>query len=155
MQNTYEKIITRAEFCRMSVRFAEYATSKTIDEIMAENGVSRDLDAFTDTSDPDILAAYALGITMGTAPGIFSPNGTFDRQQAATMLMRVCKVIGMDVAGPPNSGFADLFTADAWAVDGINFCYANDIMVGTGNNNFSPKAEYTRQQSILTFDRIK
>jgi len=161
IQDDYTNVITRAEFCRMAVRFVEYGTGKSIDEVLLEKDVSRTPSAFSDTEDPDILAAYALGITAGTmAPtdtthGEFTPDGEFNRQQAATMLMRVCGVIGMDVDNMPNSEFSDLGEADIWAVEGINFCYANEIMIGTGNNNFSPKEAYTRQQSIMTFDRIK
>ena len=55
---------------------------------------------------------------------------------------------------PPDSGFADLNTASGWAVKGINFVYANGIMQGTGNNNFSPRGAYTREQSIVTFNNI-
>ena len=155
IQDNYANVITRAEFCRMAVKFVEYATDKSINEILKEKGVSRDSSVFSDTKDPDILAAYALGITNGTGGGKFTPGGAFDRQQAATMLMRVCGVLGMDINNPPDSGFSDFDTADDWASDGINFCYANNIMIGTGNNNFSPKQAYTIQQSILTFDRIK
>ena len=63
------------------------------------------------------------------------------------MLINVCKVLGMDVKNAPQSGFADMDKAADWAVDGINFCYASGIMQGTGNNNFSPRATYSRQQS--------
>ena len=31
---------------------------------------------------------------------------------------------------------------------------ALDVMKGTGNNNFSPKATYTRQQSFMTAYRL-
>ena len=155
IQDNYKSVITRVEFCRMAVKFVEYATGKSIDEILKEKGVSRNQNTFSDTKDPDILAAYALGITNGTGGGKFTPGGLFNRQQAATMLMRVCDIIGMNINNPPDSGFTDLNMADSWAVDAINFCYVNNIMIGTGNNHFSPKEAYTRQQSIMTFDRIK
>jgi len=73
------------------------------------------------------------------------------------MLMRVCKVIGMDTSNPPVSDFTDLDAADGWARDGINFVRANGIMSGTSSTTptFSPKETYTRQESIVTFDRIR
>jgi len=138
----------------MAVMFVEYRTGKTINEVMAEKGVLRNPSAFTDTSDPYILAAYALGITTGVGGNRFDPSGSINRQQAATMLMRVCGVLGIDTDNPPASGFTDMSNAQTWAVNGINFCYANGIMQGTGNNNFSPNTPYQRQQSIVTFDRI-
>jgi len=66
IQNDYTQVITRAEFCRMAVKFVEYATGKSIGDILKEKGLTRDYNAFSDTDDPDILAAYALGITNGT-----------------------------------------------------------------------------------------
>jgi WD40 repeat protein len=156
IQNSYTSVITRQEFCRMAVKFVEYISGKGIDAVLADNGVSRDPGAFSDTSDPDILAAYALGITNGTGGGQFSPDGQFTREQAATMLMNTCRAVGMDVDNPPTSDFSDLASASPWAVDGINFVRANGIMSGTSTAGsvFTPKTTYTRQESIVTFDRI-
>ena len=154
LQNDYSKVITRAEFCRMAINWVEFATGKTIDAILDERGLSRDENAFTDTKDPDILAAYALGITSGMGNGLFSPNGEFSREQAATMVMNVCRVIGADTGNSPASGFADFDTAAQWARAGIDFVCENGIMQGTGNDNFSPKSVFTRQQSIITFNNI-
>ena len=153
-QNNYKYVITRAEFCRMAVKWMEYATEKSIDSVLSEGGIIRDANAFTDTKDPDILAAFALGITNGTGNKKFSPDSQFTREQAATMIMNTCKVIGADISNSSASGFADLNTASNWAVSGINFVYANGIMSGMGNNTFSPKSLYTREQSIITFDNI-
>ena len=162
IQGDYTKIITRAEFCRMTVMFVEYWLEMTVeeifvefvDDILKEFGVTREDVMFTDTNDQYILIAYILGITNGTGDGKFTPNGMIDRQQAATMLARLCELFGVDISDAPDSGFADLQTADAWAIEGINFCYEYWIMLGTGDNKFSPKETYTRQQSIMTFDRI-
>jgi len=162
IQDNYANVITRQEFCRMAVMFVTYAAGRNIDYILEEEGLSRDPNAFSDTTDPYILAAFALGITYGTKaptetdPGRFEPNGQFNRQEAATMLMRVCKVIGKDADEPPVSDFVDLKTAADWAYDGINYVYANGIMRGTSTAapTFNPKGTYTRQESIVTFDRI-
>lgn len=163
LQDRYQSIITRQEFCRMAVQFVEYKTGKDIDSVLADRGVSRDSNAFSDTSDPSILAAYALGITSGTkaptatSPGVFTPNGEFDREQAATMIRNVCKVIGMDVSEPSDQGFTDIGTASTWAVNGINYVCANGIMSGTSASTrvFNPKGTYTRQESIVTFNNFK
>jgi|GEM_PF-1551663 len=157
LQSKYTDVITREEFCRMAVRFAEYKLGKGIDAILAEKGLARNPNAFTDSGDPDILAAFALGITGGTGNNQFTPNGQFTREQAAAMIMNTCRVIGMDTVNPPASGFTDMASVSSWAADGVNFCYANQIMGGTSAASpvFSPKGMYTRQESIATFDRIK
>ena len=50
LQSGYTSVITRQEFCRMAVKWVEYATGKGIDAVLAERGLSRDTGAFTDTS---------------------------------------------------------------------------------------------------------
>jgi len=154
IQNNFTNVITRQEFCRMAVKWVEYATGKNIDTVMSEKSVSRNPNAFTDTSDSYILAAFALGITNGTGDNQFTPNGQLSREQAATMITNTCRAIGTYVDNPPPSGFVDLGSAASWAVNGINFVRANGIMQGTGNDNFSPSAPYTREQSIITFNNI-
>jgi len=161
LQNNYQNVITRIEFCRIAIRFVEYAAGADIDELLAKKGVSRNPNTFSDTGDRDVLAAFALGIINGTSaptdttPGTFTPGGRFDRQQAATLIMNVCIALGMDAGNTPPSGFTDIGKAADWAVAAIDFCFANGIMQGTGNNTFSPTDLYSRQQSIVTFDRIK
>lgn len=65
--------------------------------------------------------------------------------------------LGANVENPPTSDFTDLNTASSWAIHGINFVRANGIMSGTAAAppTFSPKATYTREQSIITLDNIK
>jgi len=163
LQGDYSDVITRQEFCRMAVSWIEYALGKSIDTVLAENGVTRNMNAFSDTIDPDILAAYALGILSGevapteTTPGRFNPDGDFTRQQAAVMVMNTCKAIGVDVSNPPVSDFADLDEADGWARQGINFARAKGFMAGVTSTPpllFIPHTTFTRQESILLFDNI-
>jgi uncharacterized repeat protein (TIGR02543 family) len=157
IQDNYTNVITRQEFCRMAVMWVEYATGKSIDTILSEKGLSRYPNPFADTDDPNILAAYALGITAGTGNNRFTPDGQFTREQAATMIMNTARAIGSNVSDPPPSDFADMNNAEWWAYQGINFVRANSIMIGVSTDppRFDPKALYTREQSIVTFNNIK
>lgn len=157
IQNNYTNVITRQEFCRMAVKWLEYKLGKNIDSILSEKGLSRNQNAFADTSDSDILAAFALGITSGTGNNQFTPDGKFSREQAATMIRNTCKAAGIDLSNTASAGFTDMNTASIWAVDSINFCRNNGIMSGTSSTPllFSPKGTYTREQSIITFNNIK
>jgi hypothetical protein len=153
LRDNYTDIITRAEFCRMAVGWVEYFADMKIDALLAERGLIRDGSAFTDTADPDILAAFALGITSGRGGGLFDPNGQFTREQAAVMVMNTVRVF-VGEEDIPDSTFADIDTAEAWARPGIGFVQASGIMAGTGENKFSPKNTYTREQSVVTFNNI-
>jgi len=159
----YSGTITRVEFCRMAVKWVEYNTGKSINSILADKGLTRKLDTFYDTNDPSVLAAYALGIINGTVaptattPGRFSPYSEIIREQAATLIRNTCRAVSIDVSDITIAGFEDIADVSSWAIDGIHFCYANGIMSGTSITPmlFSPKASYTREQSIMTFDNIK
>lgn len=161
LQGVYKTVITRAEFCRIAVKWVEYVLGMDVDTILSKKGLTRRQDAFADTSDQTILAAYALGITGGTTaptsttPGAFTPNGDFSREMAAVMIMNTCRAADIDVTNPRASDFGDMSAVSSWANNGINFVHANGIMSGTGNNNFNPKGTYTRQESIVTFNNIK
>jgi hypothetical protein len=100
----YAKAITRQEFCQLAINWLQYQTDKDINLILDERGLTRDPNTFTDISDPDILAAYALGITSGTGNNQFTPNGSITREQAATMIRHTCRVAGMDVRNTADAG---------------------------------------------------
>ena len=70
------------------------------------------------------------------------------------MIRNTCNVVGMDIGNIAPSGFNDIETASSWAVDSVNFCRNKEIMIGTGNDNFSPQATYTIEQSIVTLNNI-
>jgi hypothetical protein len=161
IQNSYTNTITRAEFCRMAVKWLEVSLGVNIDAIVAEKGIAdRAGHTFSDTTDPAILAAYRLGVTAGsvaptsTTPGRFNPSGQFTRLEAAMMIMNACGVAGLDVANAPTANFADMDKAASWAHPGINFVHANGIMSGDGTN-FLPMQTYSREQSILTFNNVQ
>jgi len=154
--DNYAGVITRSEFCRMAVLFIEFKTGHSIDSVLFSHGVDRDPDAFTDTDDPSILAAYALQVTLGTGDGKFSPDGIITREQSARFMYNIGNVLGWDTANAPDAGFTDAASFPDWAVDAVNFCYYNNIMLGTSTTElvFSPKMIFSREQSIVMFDRM-
>lgn len=144
------KPITRAEFSAMSVKVFE-ALSGT-KAIPAVNN------PFTDIKDVEVLKAYKLGITTGTATDKFSPNVLLNREQAATMLTRVFKrvpLVGWTIQTDSQftlpytkvAPFADDDKISSWAKDSVYFMVANNIINGTGNNKFSPRATTTEEEA--------
>jgi len=148
----FGRTITRGEFCRMAMMFIEYKSGSTIAEILAGRETSNV--NFTDTSDPYILAAAAIGITTGTGAGTFTPDGELNREQAATFLARVAAFFDAVTTTAPESGFADFDKVSDWARASVNYVADQEIMRGVGENRFDPQAAYTREQSIVTFNRM-
>ncbi|MFC0212447.1 WG repeat-containing protein [Paenibacillus chartarius] len=160
LQFGYEINITRAEFSSLVVRLIEVKTGKSISALLSEENKTLDLEAFSDTIDPTILAAYSLGIVGGKGDGIFDPKGDITRQEAAVMLARTAKVLGISNVGG-NVNYADDENIASWAKDSVSLVSSikdksnqSPVMGSTGNNNFSPKDSYTKQQAFITMKRL-
>lgn len=153
LQNNYKQKITRADFSKLIIKLVEIKAGQTIDELLAENELDITANPFTDTSAKEVIAANKLGIVNGKGNGIFDPNGSITRQEAAIMLTNAAEGLGYDIAADA-SAFADGSSVASWAKAGVDFVSTYGIMNGTGNNTFSPKGTYTRQQAYMTILRL-
>ena len=153
------KPITRSEFASLSVKLYEAFSGEEI-KLPKSN-------PFSDTTDTEILKAYAAGITTGTSENTFEPDLLLSREQAATMLARTYAK-SMNTEAKPE-GKAEVFADDSdisdWAKDSVYFMVENGIINGIGDNRFAPKnttdeqeaefyANSTREQSVAISVRM-
>jgi hypothetical protein len=139
------KPITREEFAELAVLLYEKATGK-IAEPVSPNPLN-------DTNNPQILKAYALGITKGTKVGTsnipFEPNTLINREQVATMLFRTIKLISPDsdfsIAGVKD--FPDQKDISDFAVEATKFMFKLGIIKGDSRGYFMPKATTSAQEA--------
>ena len=157
MQASYRSNITREDFCRLMVSLVEQQSGMAISEYLA----SKDLvpGTFSDTQNAEVLATNALGIVYGKGNGIFDPQGSITRQEAAVMLARTAKLLGLQTGTPLT--FQDAGRVADWAKEGVSFVSgltdptnSQRIVAGTGSGYFSPTSKYTREQAILTTVRL-
>ena len=117
--------MTRAQFAAIVVRALGLMPKAT--------------DAFTDVAADKwytsyIGTAYSYGLINGRGNGIFDPDGTITRQEAAAMVARAAKLCGMDTELETNESlnilaqFGDYITVDEWAREGVAFCYGENIL---------------------------
>jgi len=139
LQSQYTQAITRAEFSALAVYLYETATGR---EITGRT-------TFNDTNDTNVQKMGYLGVVTGVGNGNFNPNGLLTREQSAVMLVRLAYAIGQPLQ-TANPTFADNNQISSWALEAVGSVQASGIMGGTGNNNFSPQGDYTREQSIIT-----
>ena len=131
-------------------RYKDYEV--TFDTMMANYDIP-----FTDvtTNDRPILALYLNGVVNGTNADstTFSPEATITRQEAATMLYRLCKALDYQF---PRQGasFADDGDIADWAREAVGAVAAAGIMNGVGDDLFDPQGLYTYEQSALTMVRV-
>ena len=164
----YTKAITRGQFASLAVRYYETLLGDITGEDYTIPVNSGD-DVFADsTGDENMAKAFNLGILGGynsadTRAGVYvGPNDNITREQAATMLTRLMEklIVAFDSVGrtgwtvwyADNLPFTDEI-AD-WAYDGVRAVYGVGAMTGTTGTTFSPKSNYTIEQSIVTIMRI-
>lgn len=135
------KPITREEFCELALLMYEKTTNKSVEPISPN--------PFTDTTNPQILKAFAMGITKGTSSSTFTPKKTVSRQECATMLFRAMKAIAPDaeysIEGVKD--FPDQKDIDSWAVESTKYMSKLGIIKGDTRGYFMPKATTTAQQA--------
>lgn len=155
--------ITREEFAELAVRLYEKTTGTTIAAVA---------NPFTDTTNPEIVKAFTVGITKGTTPTAFTPKDLVTREQCAAMLFRALEGIA------PNGNytvtnvidFKDQAQISPWALKATQYMSHAGIIKGGSNGNFMPKAvtdaqkattygQATREAAILmtvrTFDTVQ
>ncbi len=158
LQGTYRSNITREEFCRLMVNLVEQKTGQNISEYLSSKSLTAS-NPFSDTNSAEVTAAYTLGIVNGKSADSFDPSGSISRQEAAAMLTRTAKLLGI----PSGTGevFADSGEISSWASESVAFISGvtdpttgGKVMNGTGNGKFSPWGSYTREQAIMTALRL-
>lgn len=160
LDGEYQNNITRQEFCQLAVQLLETVIGRDMDEILSYHDVAINPNEFDDTKDQNILAMNALRVVFGTEKGKFSPDSTIKRQDAATMLTRLAKVMNESLPDGAALSFSDGNTVSSYAYYAVMFVsnqQDNDgrmVMTGTGANLFSPHATYTREQAFLSFGRL-
>ena len=130
--------ITRAEFCAVSLRLFESSTGR-VAELTGDR-------PFTDTGDPQVAAASALGLVSGRGDGTFDPDASVTRQELCVMLGNVMRTAG---AGGMSGAAAPLQYQDAdevapWAAaDMANMVrrgVISGVVQGDGSVTLSPGA---------------
>jgi hypothetical protein len=160
MLSSMKDDITRKDFCRLIVNMLTVKYSKTLEDILLEKGVEINPFVFVDTDDIEILAANALGIVNGKENNNFDPDGFITRQEAATMLSRVAKVMGVTSPNSEKLEFTDSSEFAEWGKEGIYFVSASlstegsRVMGGVEDGKFNPSGLYTKEQSVLTIYRL-
>ena len=164
----YTRAITRGQFASLAVRYYETLMSDITGEDYTIPVATGD-DVFADsTGDTNMAKAFNLGILGGynsadNRSGVYvGPNDLITREQAATMLTRLMEKLitafdsvgrtGWTVWYADNLPFTD--TISDWALDGVRAVYGVGAMTGTSSTTFSPKDNYTIEQSIVTIMRI-
>lgn len=142
IKNNMTEYITRKEFSEIAVRLYEKLTGVTAEYSQ---------EPFNDTTNPEVLKAYELGIVKGVGGGKFAPDHLITRQEISVMLFRTMKMCWpqTDFTVTDVAKFTDEAKIESWAIDAIRFMFKNGIIKGTGDGSVSPLINTTRQEAVL------
>ena len=88
------------------------------------------------------------GLMSGVAANRFDPNGLLTRG----MMAQILYAMEGHPAAAEGAGFADVAESD-WYAAAVNWAAAQNIVSGTGANQFSPNSNLTREQMALILYR--
>lgn len=150
----YQNDITRAEFAHLLVSL--YRCLRDTNPPATNNQ-----DQFSDIQDhmlrDDIIRAYNLKFISGTSEHAFSPDASLTRQEGAKMLcsyLSVVEKVEVPTTVTNMSYYKDATEIAGWAAPYVAYAYQNDIMTGTGTDQFTPTAHLSREQSLLIIARL-
>lgn len=142
----FNRLITREEFCTIVVKLYQKLTNQT---------VTANSNPFSDTTNPEVIKAYQLGIVKGTGQGQFSPDLFITRQEICVMIFNALdksnSTLDKNTDGP--FPFADQNQIAEWALNAMKFAYKNQIMKGVGDKQIDPLNNTTREQAIALLKR--
>lgn len=105
--------------------------------------------SFSDTTNQKLIDLYNLGILKGKGDKSFDPEASLTREEAATILERVCDYYSLQEF-PNNTVFQDAEQISQWAKEGVDIICGMGIMNGMGDGTFSPGTYYTREQAVAS-----
>ncbi len=116
---------------------------------------------FADTDSNEVNALAMLGIISGRTDTQFSPDENILREEAAAILARVADYVGITAENKSVSNYDDDSKISSWAKDNVYKVKRLDVMQGDAEegenqytNLFNPRAEMTKEESIVTVMRI-
>ncbi|NLT94947.1 MAG: hypothetical protein GXW85_05335 [Clostridia bacterium] len=145
----YTTAITRRDFCQLLINGCRLFQYQLPD-------VSQ-FHPFTDTQDIAARQAFMLGLTSGTAEGIFSPHLPLTREMAVAMLGKVRLLLQADgklMDEQPAEEILKKYIKDSdnlspWAKISMADAYSRGIITGTDYGILSPKNHVTREQAVI------
>ena len=109
---------------------------------------------FKDTKNENVNYLVKRNIIMGKSNINFAPNDFLTREEAATILCRSLDYLGFNMPGSIDCFFVDDTAISDWAKESVYKVNNLGIMIGMGENTFSPKNTFSKEQAITTILRI-
>ena len=100
----------------------------------------------------DCIAYY--GITKGTSPTTFSPAGPVIRQHMALFLVRLAKMVGIDVPPARDTPYEDTAGLSERTQEAISQMYQMGIADGAAPTTYAPNRKVSRGEMAVSLARL-
>ena len=146
--------ITRAEFCGVAVNAYKTISGKSV--------FASGKQPFRDCDDPNVTAAYELGLISGRGDGYFDPDSSIERQDLCVMLYNILDATGVDapeIAGAACiEDYPDVLQIKDYALDAVvtmvDYAVVNGISAENDSTLLSPSGTATREQALIMANRF-
>lgn len=146
--------ITRAEFCGVAVNAYKTISGKAV--------FASGKQPFRDCDDPNVTAAYELGLISGRGDGYFDPDSSIERQDLCVMLYNILDATGVDapeIAGAACiEDYPDVLQIKDYAQDAVvtmvDYAVVNGISAENDSTLLSPSGTATREQALIMANRF-
>lgn len=147
LMDKYQDNITREEFAELVVKLYAGITGEEI--------IITDDNPFSDTSNPEVIKAYNLGIVKGVGGGLYSPLTNITREQIAVMYFRLLSSIDSGYVNDfGDLTFKDKETISSWAVSEVKFLNNIGTIKGYEDNTFRPLRNTSKEEAIALTVRL-
>lgn len=147
------KSITRGDMCKVAMLAYEKANPEYEPIDVTDS-------PFTDTSDPDYVAAWALSIVSGFQESdgsfTFRPNETLTREQFFKITSNYLRVLGLltdDSVDVDLADYPDGKTVREYAKAPTRLLISLGIVGGNSDGTLTPKRDTTAQEALVMFLR--
>jgi len=138
--------ISRGEFIRIAVEMYEAFIGS---EVVVDDNIK-----FSDTNDIYALKGASVGITSGIGNGEFGFNQELTREQLATFMIKILRLLGIEQLVENPKVFNDDIDISSWAKESVYKARENDIISGVGNNMFDPQGKATKEAALIIAKKI-
>ena len=146
--------ITRAEFCGIAVNAYKAVSGKAVFASAKK--------PFRDCDDPNVVAAYELGLVSGRGDGIFDPDASIKRQDLCVMLYNILDAAGIDapaIAGDACvEDYPDVPQISDYAVNAmitmVDYTIVNGISAADEATLLAPNGTATHEQALIMAERF-
>lgn len=146
--------ITRAEFCGIAINAYKAVTGKAV--------FASGKKPFRDCDDPNVVAAYELGLVNGRGDALFDPDANIERQDLCVMLYNILQVAGIEapvIAGEACvEDYPDVPEIKDYAIDAmitmVDHTVVNGIAAADAQTILAPDGTATREQALIMAGRF-